>query len=36
MEDRFLLKLLTAEAIILIAVCTLFAVYQDYFAWLFS
>ena len=36
MQDRFLLRLLTVEAIILVSVCTLFAVYHDYFAWLFS
>ena len=36
MQDHFLLKLLTAEAIILVTVCTLFALYHDYFAWLFS
>ena len=35
MQDRFLLKLLTAEAIILVTVCALVTVYREYFAWLF-
>ncbi len=36
MQGRFLLKLLTAEAIILVAVCMLFPIYHEYFDWSFS
>ena len=36
MDDRFLLKLVTVETIILVTLWTLVVVYHDYFAWLLS
>jgi hypothetical protein len=36
MDDRFLLKLVTVETIILATLWTLVVVYHDYFAWLLS